>query len=45
VGLGVWIRPLIRRWPSLRYALPLGLGLAMVGLAVWALFCVIVPFL
>jgi 4-amino-4-deoxy-L-arabinose transferase-like glycosyltransferase len=45
VGLGVWLRPFIRRWPPLRYALPLGLGLAMVGLAVWALFRVIVPFL
>ena len=45
VGLGVWVRPFVRRWPPLRYALPLGLGLAMVGLAVWALFRVIVPFL
>jgi len=45
VGLGVWIRPFLRRWPPLRYALPLGLGFAMVGLAVWALFRVIVPFL
>ncbi len=45
VGLGMWVRPFLRRWPPLRYALPLGLGLAMVGLAVWALFRVIVPFL
>ena len=45
VGLGVWIRPFVHRWSPLRYALPLGLGLAMVGLAVWALFRVIVPFL
>ncbi len=45
VGLGVWGRPFVRRWPPLRYALPFGLGLAMVSLAVWALFRVIVPFL
>ena len=43
VGLGFWLRPLQRRLPQLPYLLPLGLGLALVSLDLFALFRVIVP--
>ncbi|MBK8988595.1 MAG: glycosyltransferase family 39 protein [Chloroflexi bacterium] len=45
VGLAVWLRPFIRRWPPLRFALPLGLGLAMLALSLFALFRVVIPYL
>ena len=32
VGLGVWKRPLIRRWPWTRYALPVGLALFLLAI-------------
>jgi 4-amino-4-deoxy-L-arabinose transferase-like glycosyltransferase len=43
VGLGLWFTPLRRRWPTSVYAIPLGLGLALIGLDLFALFRVIVP--
>ncbi|MBE2197486.1 MAG: DUF2142 domain-containing protein [Anaerolinea sp.] len=38
VGLGAWVRPLTSRWPLFYPLLPLGLGLALALLDVWALF-------
>ena len=32
VGLGVWKRPLIRRWPWVRYALPVALALFLLAI-------------
>ncbi len=43
VGLGTWLGPLIKRWPSTGYLLPLGLALVLVPLAYYALFRIIVP--
>lgn len=43
LGLGVWFRPLARRWPFIPYLLPLGLGVVLIGLDVWALFDSVVP--
>jgi 4-amino-4-deoxy-L-arabinose transferase-like glycosyltransferase len=37
VGLGVWLRPLIPRWPRIKYSLPLGLGVLLAGLNVWVI--------
>ncbi len=37
VGLGVWERPFIRRWPWFKYSLPLGLGLLFLGLNLWVI--------
>ena len=43
VGLGLWFRPLRRRWPAVVYAIPAGLALALIALDLYALFRVIVP--
>ncbi|GAB4266021.1 MAG: hypothetical protein Kow0080_06840 [Candidatus Promineifilaceae bacterium] len=43
VGLGVWLRPFARRWPVVYQLLPLGLGLSMALLNVYAIFRVIIP--
>jgi 4-amino-4-deoxy-L-arabinose transferase-like glycosyltransferase len=42
-GLGTWADPLIDRWPALALMLPFGLGLALVGLDLLALFHFILP--
>lgn len=43
LGLSVWIRPFVKRWSILAYLLPLGLGLALFGLDLFALFRFIIP--
>lgn len=43
VGLGFWVRPFRKRWPNAIYIIPLGLGLALIALDLYALFRVIVP--
>lgn len=43
LGLGVWIRPFTARIPFLPDLLPLGLGLALLALDIYALFRIIVP--
>ncbi len=43
VGLGLWIRPLRRRWPHAVYLIPLGLALLLITLDLYALFRVILP--
>ena len=43
VGLGLWVRPLRNRRPNAVYIIPLGLGLALIILDLYALFRVIVP--
>jgi hypothetical protein len=43
LGLGLWFKPLRKRWPNIVYAIPLGLGLALVALDLYALFRVIIP--
>ncbi len=37
VGLGFWLRPFYRRWIWLKYSLPMGLGLLLVGLNGWVI--------
>jgi 4-amino-4-deoxy-L-arabinose transferase-like glycosyltransferase len=41
VGLGVWLRPFYQRWYWLKYCLPSGLGLMMMGLNVWVILKVL----
>ena len=43
VGLGLWFRPLRRRWPHIVFAIPTGLAVALIALDLYALFRVIVP--
>lgn len=44
VGLGAWLRwPFLKRFSFLPNFIPLGMGLGMVALDLWALFRVIVP--
>ena len=43
IGLGLWSRPLRRRYPHLVSAIPLTLGVALVALDLYALFRVILP--
>ena len=45
LGLGGWIRPLVRRWPFLPALLPVGLGFCLIALNLWALFRIILPHL
>lgn len=37
LGWGYWWRPVARRWPWAEYFLPLGLGVVLVGISVFAL--------
>jgi hypothetical protein len=44
VGLGVWLRlPFLKRYTFLPHLMPLGLGLGLVALDLWALFRIIIP--
>ncbi len=43
VGLGLWLRPLRRRWPRIVFVIPAGLAAALILLDLYALFRVIVP--
>ncbi len=43
IGLGLWVRPLRHRWPHFVFVIPLGLGIVLVALDLYALFFVIVP--
>ena len=43
LGLGMWIRPFANRWPIFYQLLPLGLGLALYALDLFALFRFIIP--
>ncbi len=43
VGLGLWLRPLRKRWPRLVLAIPAGLAAALIALDLYALFRIIVP--
>jgi 4-amino-4-deoxy-L-arabinose transferase-like glycosyltransferase len=43
VGLGLWFRPLRKRWPRLVLAIPAGLAVALIALDLYALFRIIVP--
>lgn len=43
VGLGLWIRPLRKRWPWAVYLIPTGLAVALILLDLYALFRVILP--
>ncbi|UCC51272.1 MAG: DUF2142 domain-containing protein [Anaerolineaceae bacterium] len=43
IGLGLWFRPLRRRWPKIVYVIPAGLAIALITLDLYALFRVIVP--
>lgn len=43
VGLGLWLRPLRRRWPQIVFVIPAGLAAALILLDLYALFRVIVP--
>ena len=37
-GLGFWLRPLARRWPAAAWLLPLGYGVVLGGIALFALW-------
>jgi hypothetical protein len=43
VGLGLWFKPLRKRWPHIVYLIPAGLAAALIALDLYALFRVIVP--
>ncbi|MFN2276607.1 MAG: phospholipid carrier-dependent glycosyltransferase [Candidatus Promineifilaceae bacterium] len=43
IGLGLWARPLRRRWPWMVYAIPLGLAIFLIALDLYALFYAIIP--
>ena len=43
IGLGLWARPLRRRWPWIVYAIPLGLACFLIALDLYALFYAIIP--
>lgn len=43
VGLGVWLRPVARRWSQVYFLLPLGMALFLLLLDLWALFRIILP--
>ncbi|MDX1415444.1 MAG: DUF2142 domain-containing protein [Candidatus Promineifilaceae bacterium] len=43
IGLGIWIRPFSKRWPHSIYIIPIGLGVALIALDLYALFRVLIP--
>ncbi len=43
IGLGLWARPLRRRWPQIIYAIPFGLAVFLIALDLYALFYAIIP--
>ncbi len=43
VGLGLWFRPVKKRWPFAVYLIPLGLAAALIALDLFALYRVIIP--
>ncbi len=43
VGLGLWFRPMRRRWPHIVFAIPAALAMALIALDLYALFRVIIP--
>jgi len=43
VGLGLWAQPVRKRWPNAIYIIPIGLGIALIILDLYALYRVILP--